>query len=91
MMHSCGIAAGVKGQIPLTITFHQPDRRARDRDNLLAAMKPTLDGLADALGVNDSQFEPVTLRRAYGGKPGRVDIAIGDDNFVSTHSKWTTR
>jgi len=58
------------------ITFIQPDRRARDRDNLLAACKPMLDGVADALGVNDSQFEPMTIRRQYGKKPGMVLIEI---------------
>lgn len=63
--------------VPLTITFVQPDRRARDRDNLLAACKPALDGVADALEINDSQFDPVTIRREYGSKPGSVRIEIG--------------
>jgi len=63
-------------ELALVITFVQPDRRARDRDNLLAACKPMLDGVADALGVNDSQFEPVTIRREYGGKPGAVRVEI---------------
>lgn len=61
----------------LTITFIQPDRRARDRDNLLAASKPALDGVADALGINDAHFDPVTIRREYGSKPGSVRIEIG--------------
>ena len=63
-------------ELALVITFVQPDRRARDRDNLLAACKPMLDGVADALGVNDSQFEPVTIRREYGAKPGAVRLEI---------------
>lgn len=63
--------------VPLVITFIQPDRRHRDRDNLLAACKPALDGVADALEVNDSQFDPVTIRREYGEKPGAVRIEIG--------------
>ena len=63
-------------ELALVITFVQPDRRARDRDNLLAACKPMLDGLADALGVNDSQFEPVTIRREYGKKPGAVRVEV---------------
>lgn len=63
--------------VPLTVTFIQPDRRARDRDNLLAALKPSLDGVADALGINDAQFDPVTIRREYGEKPGAVRIEIG--------------
>lgn len=63
--------------IPVCITFEMPDRRLRDRDNLLAAMKPSLDGVALALGVDDSQFEPVTLRRTYGREPGAVHIEVG--------------
>lgn len=64
------------GTVPLTITFVQPDKRARDRDNLLAALKPSLDGVADALGVNDSQFDPITIRREYGARPGHVVIEV---------------
>lgn len=65
-----------EAELALTVTFVQPDRRSRDRDNLLAACKPMLDGIADALGVNDSQFEPVTICREYGGKPGSVRVKI---------------
>lgn len=78
-------AAGASGiftpgqELALVITFIQPDRRARDRDNLLAACKPMLDGVADALGVNDSQFEPMTIRREYGKKPGAVVVEIGGE------------
>lgn len=62
--------------VPLSITFVQPDKRARDRDNLLAALKPSLDGVADALGINDSQFDPIMIRRGYGAKPGSVVLEI---------------
>jgi Holliday junction resolvase RusA-like endonuclease len=72
-----GVRFAAGQEVELAITFIQPDRRARDRDNLLAACKPMLDGVADALGVNDSQFEPVTIRREYGKKPGAVVIEIG--------------
>lgn len=64
------------GTHALSITFVQPDKRARDRDNLLAALKPSLDGMADALGINDSQFDPITIRREYGSKPGAVIVEI---------------
>lgn len=40
-----------------TITFHPPDKRKRDRDNYIAAFKAGQDGLADAWGIDDSQFE----------------------------------
>ena len=56
---------GLLGDIALTLTFSAPDRRRRDRDNLLSAEKSALDGIALAIGVDDSQFEPVTLKRGY--------------------------
>jgi crossover junction endodeoxyribonuclease RusA len=40
--------------------FYPPDRRHRDMDNMFAAMKAGLDGLADALHFNDKGFK-VTL------------------------------
>jgi crossover junction endodeoxyribonuclease RusA len=64
-------------QIPLTLTFHAPDRRARDADNLLAQSKALLDGFANALGVDDSRFEPITIRRVIGKKPGALVVEVG--------------
>jgi crossover junction endodeoxyribonuclease RusA len=64
------------GTLALTITFVQPDRRARDRDNLLAASKGLLDGLSQALGVDDQHFDPVTIRRKFGAKPGSVIVEV---------------
>lgn len=40
----------------ITVTFHPPDKRRRDRDNMIAAIKGHLDGLSDALGIDDSRF-----------------------------------
>ena len=77
LMEGDPFAEVITGPLVLTITFNQPDKRARDRDNLLAALKPSLDGVADALGVNDSQFDPITIRRAYGPKPGSVTVEVG--------------
>lgn len=65
------------GALALTLTFVQPDKRARDRDNLLAASKGLLDGLSQALGVDDQHFDPVTIRREYGAKPGKVVVEVG--------------
>jgi crossover junction endodeoxyribonuclease RusA len=44
------------GPINLTVEFCPPDHRRRDRDNLIASMKAANDGIADALGVDDSRF-----------------------------------
>lgn len=67
----------VGGTLALDITFVLPSKQQRDLDNLLAALKPSLDGVADCLGVNDTRFEPITIRRQYGGsKPGSVVVDI---------------
>ena len=45
-----------EGDIHLFIDFFQPDRRERDQDNMLSSCKSMLDGMAEALGVNDKRF-----------------------------------
>jgi len=64
------------GQIKLTITFNMPDKRKRDADNCLAAAKGALDGLADALFVNDQLFQPILIYRQEGAKPGKLIVEI---------------
>ena len=64
------------GNIKLTITFEMPDKRKRDADNCLAAAKGALDGLADALFVNDQLFQPILIYRVEGKKPGRLIVEI---------------
>lgn len=43
---------------PVSVHLHfvPPDRRSRDWDNLIASMKAGLDGLADAMGVDDKHW-----------------------------------
>ena len=48
-------------KIPMEITFYPPDKRHRDADNMVAAIKSGLDGVADALKVNDRQFLPTFI------------------------------
>ena len=50
-----GLVAPV-GRLLLVIEFLPPNRARRDDDNLIAAFKSGRDGLADALGVDDSLF-----------------------------------
>lgn len=57
-----GLAAGL-GLVPASaerlavhLDFFPPDKRARDWDNMIASMKAGLDGLADAMGVDDSRW-----------------------------------
>lgn len=52
------IKANKDGKVEMDITFCPPDKRHRDYDNMVASIKAGLDGLADALGVNDRMFRP---------------------------------
>lgn len=74
-------AAGVRGwvrdgEISVCVAFYPPDRRKRDLDGCLASIKSHLDGIADALGVDDSRFA-LSLRMCW-EQPGagmvRVEI-----------------
>lgn len=73
------LAAKIKiegeGAITLKITFHPPDKRKRDLDNMMASLKGVLDGVADGLGVNDNRFR---FELEIGGvvKGGRVMIEV---------------
>jgi crossover junction endodeoxyribonuclease RusA len=54
-----------KGHYALRLTYFQTDKRHRDLDNLLAASKAHIDGIAGALKIDDKQFQPITINRAY--------------------------
>lgn len=71
------VASGAKlpridaSTIKVTCIFSPPVKRNRDTDNLIAACKAYFDGIADAIGVNDSCFrhqEPVWGIPTKGGK-----------------------
>lgn len=64
------------GQIPLTVTFCEPDKRLRDLDNLLAAAKSAIDGIATALKVNDKHFHPITIKRGAAVKGGSMTVEV---------------
>lgn len=61
--------------IPMTITFYPPDNRRRDRDNAQASLKHAMDGIADALGVDDYRFRPHYVF-ADAEKPGKIEVVI---------------
>jgi len=63
---------------PLRITFAAPDGRARDLDNMLASQKHALDGVANALGIDDKYFRPITIDAVRDAKKqGFVIVEIG--------------
>ena len=66
------------GDIPLSLLFLTPDNRKRDADNMLAASKALLDGMAQALGIDDSRFRPVLVDWVRGpDKVGALIAGVG--------------
>lgn len=65
------------GHIPLSLLYLTPDKRHRDADNLLAASKALIDGMAKALGIDDSRFKPVLVDWVLGKAPGALVAAVG--------------
>lgn len=62
----------------IDVTFHQPDNRRRDFDNMIAAYKATQDGIADAIGLDDHLW-PVSYHRGCKSDQGGhiwVDIEV---------------
>ena len=57
------------------ITFHPPSARRADTDNMLAAMKAGLDGLAAATGIDDSLWA-YTIAKGEPRKGGAVAVQI---------------
>mgnify|MGYP006341162761 CR=1 FL=1 len=47
-----------------------------DRDNCVAAMKAYQDGIAWALGIDDSAFAVPTIEFAAPRKPGGVEVSL---------------
>jgi len=57
----------------LVITFHPPNNRRRDLDNMLANIKSGLDGIAAGLGVDDADWS-LTIRKGEPIKGGAVVV-----------------
>ena len=57
-------------------TVYRPIKRARDSDNLFAGMKSALDGVAKALGVDDSRFAlmPITWEKGEDRTVLRIEV-----------------
>ncbi len=69
-----------KGDIYITFTFYPPDRRS-DRCNMPNRLKPAIDGIADALGVNDRRFHPMYLFAEPVENP-RVVVTIHESGLL---------
>ena len=62
--------------LAVAVTFCPPDKRGRDMDNMVASIKAGLDGVSDAIGVDDRHWQ-LTIARGDPCKGGKVIVAIG--------------
>lgn len=73
----------LKEPLGVCLSFFPPDRRRRDTDNLVAMMKPYLDGVAEAVGVDDYHWNPKIIVREEtimdGGAVLLVLVELADD------------
>ena len=53
-------------RLALSVTFYPPDLRHRDLDNLIAALKPYIDGMAEGLNVNDKKIKRIVAEQVEG-------------------------
>ena len=65
-----------EGRILLDLEFIPPTMRRRDDDNLTAAFKAGRDGLADALGIDDSRFVSLVRLRSTPQRGGAVRVTL---------------
>jgi crossover junction endodeoxyribonuclease RusA len=78
---AAALAAGAKA-LPLghafdiAVTVHPKTRNAIDRDNCVAALKSYLDGIADALGVDDRLFNTPSIAFGEPIKGGLLTLTV---------------
>ncbi|MGB2336255.1 MAG: hypothetical protein ACPH5V_03015 [Alcanivorax sp.] len=69
------------GRLHVWIDGYAKDRRRRDHDGFLASLKAQLDGIAMAMGVDDSRFVPHPYIKGETRNPAevRIRITVGAD------------
>jgi crossover junction endodeoxyribonuclease RusA len=70
-------ARPLSGMVDVALEFVPPDRRLRDLDNCIASLKSGLDGLADALQIDDRRFRLIAELADPGTVGGFVRVRIG--------------
>jgi len=65
-----------EGPLHLWIDGYPRDKRRRDADGLLSSLKSALDGIADALGIDDRRFVPHPWVKDEVRKNGEVRIRL---------------
>lgn len=80
--------ANIRGADAYTVRcdFYPPDRRKRDFQNMPATVKAHLDGIAEALGVDDHCFD-VSWHLQDAGKPGGVLFTVSKAGGADTPTR----
>ena len=74
-LFGCGNSAlPIDNLINIQLIAHAYDKRSRDEDNIIASMKPYLDGIADAIGVNDAAFHFRELQFGQTKRPAEIEV-----------------
>jgi len=78
-----GFYAATSGLLPddvasisIQVTFIPPNTRRIDLDNCIASIKPHLDGISDAIGIDDSRWIWAAPVIAKPEKPGSVVVTL---------------
>lgn len=68
--------ADPEGRVSIAITVHPKTRNAIDADNAVASTKNYLDGIADALGVDDRLFDTPSITFGEPIKGGLLAVTL---------------
>ena len=63
------------GGLKLAVTFHPPDKRRRDSDNLMGSGKYLFDAISEFTQIDDSRFT-YTISKSTPIKHGAVKVCI---------------
>jgi crossover junction endodeoxyribonuclease RusA len=67
--------SAITGPLHVSLTFHPPTRRRADLDNMLSSCKAVIDGISQAVGVDDSEWS-LSLRKGEPTKSGCVVVTL---------------
>lgn len=71
-----GIGKIEADSLSVKYSFFPPDRRARDDDNILASLKAAADGIAMAIGIDDSKWAISIAPRGPIERAGMVKVQL---------------
>jgi crossover junction endodeoxyribonuclease RusA len=77
MARAAGVVkADPETRVSIAVTVHPKTRHPIDRDNCVAALKSYLDGISDALGVDDRLFNTPSIAFGEPIKGGLLALTV---------------